>query len=195
MRALTIHQPWASLVALGVKTIETRSWRTSYRGPLAIHAGQRSPSTERSVKVGDWCMFYGRRRWEIEHFAAGEHGAPSSLQPPFGAVVATATLVDCVPICGWGEDPPCDHLCVGRDGRLRAWGYCPDGDRRAWRPLTSPDRSEVRIDDRTDQLPYGDFTPGRWAWLLADVQPIGPIPAKGRQGLWECDLAECGAPR
>ena len=38
MKVLTLHQPWASLVALGVKTIETRSWSTQYRGPLAIHA-------------------------------------------------------------------------------------------------------------------------------------------------------------
>ncbi len=40
MRTLTLTQPWATLVALGAKTIETRSWQTSYRGPLAIHAGQ-----------------------------------------------------------------------------------------------------------------------------------------------------------
>ena len=38
----------------------------------------------------------------------------------------------------------------------------------------------------TDQLPYGDFAPGRWAWMLTNVQPCGPTPAKGKQGLWEC---------
>lgn len=42
MKALTLHQPWASLIAAGVKTIETRSWSTRYRGPLAVHAGKRS---------------------------------------------------------------------------------------------------------------------------------------------------------
>jgi hypothetical protein len=37
-----------------------------------------------------------------------------------------------------------------------------------------------------DQLPYGDFAPGRWAWLLADIEPLDePVPAKGRQGIWE----------
>jgi len=35
MKALTLYQPFASLVALGLKQVETRSWRTSYRGPLA----------------------------------------------------------------------------------------------------------------------------------------------------------------
>jgi hypothetical protein len=38
MKALTLWQPWASLVAAGAKTIETRSWSTDYRGPLAIHS-------------------------------------------------------------------------------------------------------------------------------------------------------------
>jgi hypothetical protein len=39
MKCLTIRQPWATLIALGEKQLETRSWRTSYRGELAIHAG------------------------------------------------------------------------------------------------------------------------------------------------------------
>ncbi|WP_379127974.1 ASCH domain-containing protein [Paenibacillus sp. sgz500958] len=40
MRCLTIRQPWATLVALGEKEFETRSWKTGYRGELAIHAGK-----------------------------------------------------------------------------------------------------------------------------------------------------------
>lgn len=41
MKAITLWQPWASLIACGAKTIETRSWGTPYRGPLAIHASKR----------------------------------------------------------------------------------------------------------------------------------------------------------
>jgi activating signal cointegrator 1 len=41
MRALTLWQPWASLIAYGGKRWETRSWRTDYRGELLIHAAQR----------------------------------------------------------------------------------------------------------------------------------------------------------
>lgn len=41
MRALSLRQPWASMIASGSKTIETRTWRTNYRGPLAIHASAR----------------------------------------------------------------------------------------------------------------------------------------------------------
>ncbi|MCA8922325.1 MAG: hypothetical protein KDD82_10980 [Planctomycetes bacterium] len=40
MRALTLHQPWASLIAWGVKRYETRPRPLSYRGPLAIAWGR-----------------------------------------------------------------------------------------------------------------------------------------------------------
>lgn len=40
MKALTIQQPYAALIAAGSKVIENRSWPTKHRGPLAIHAGQ-----------------------------------------------------------------------------------------------------------------------------------------------------------
>ena len=43
MKALTLTQPWASLVAIGAKRIETRSWSTPYRGLLAIHAAKGFP--------------------------------------------------------------------------------------------------------------------------------------------------------
>jgi len=41
MRALSLWQPWASLIYDGRKTIETRHWEMLYRGPLAIHAAKR----------------------------------------------------------------------------------------------------------------------------------------------------------
>lgn len=41
MKAITLWQPWASLMPPEIKRIETRSWATSYRGPLAIHAGKK----------------------------------------------------------------------------------------------------------------------------------------------------------
>lgn len=40
MKALTICQPFASLIASGEKRVENRIWGTSYRGPLLIHAGK-----------------------------------------------------------------------------------------------------------------------------------------------------------
>ena len=39
MKVLTLKQPWATLVAEGIKTYEFRSWKTNYRGKVLIHAG------------------------------------------------------------------------------------------------------------------------------------------------------------
>lgn len=43
MKALTLWQPWASLVAMGEKGVETRCWSTKHRGLLAIHAAAQLP--------------------------------------------------------------------------------------------------------------------------------------------------------
>lgn len=51
MKAITLWQPWATLVAIGAKQIETRAWATSHRGPLAIHAAKHSPAWALSLAV------------------------------------------------------------------------------------------------------------------------------------------------
>ena len=38
MKALSIKQPWASLIAHGIKDIENRTWKTNFRGRIYIHA-------------------------------------------------------------------------------------------------------------------------------------------------------------
>jgi hypothetical protein len=41
-----------------------------------------------------------------------------------------------------------------------------------------------------DELAFGDFSPGRYAWILSNVQRLlEPIPARGALGLWELDDA------
>lgn len=40
-KVISLLQPWAHLVVIGAKRIETRSWSTNYRGPLLIHASKR----------------------------------------------------------------------------------------------------------------------------------------------------------
>jgi len=44
MKAITINQPEAALIAAGIKNIELRTWNTSYRGVLYVHAGAHVPS-------------------------------------------------------------------------------------------------------------------------------------------------------
>lgn len=41
MKVISIIQPWATLIALGEKRFETRSWRTKYKGNLAIHSSKK----------------------------------------------------------------------------------------------------------------------------------------------------------
>ena len=47
MKAVSLWQPWATLVVLGLKKVETRGWYTSYRGPLLIHAAKTFPPSAR----------------------------------------------------------------------------------------------------------------------------------------------------
>ena len=41
MKVLTLKQPWATLVAEGIKKYEFRSWKTHYRGKILIHTSQK----------------------------------------------------------------------------------------------------------------------------------------------------------
>lgn len=83
MKALSLIQPWASIIAIGEKQWETRSWSTPYRGPIAIHAsGNRD-----EVKAG-----------VLRHFheeAIGLKLEAGTL--PYKAIVALAFLTDCKP--------------------------------------------------------------------------------------------------
>lgn len=49
MKALSLWNPWASLMAVVAKKIETRSWPTSYRGATAIHAAKKWDSDLREL--------------------------------------------------------------------------------------------------------------------------------------------------
>lgn len=81
MKVLTLTQPWATFVAAGAKSIETRDWRTSYRGRIAIHAAKSVPPW-----VVDWS-----RDPEIAGLLERE-GVQSPLALPRGCVVAVAWL-------------------------------------------------------------------------------------------------------
>jgi len=58
MKAITIQQPWAEMIARGLKRVENRTWRTSHRGPLAIHAGKSMATLDRE-NAAEWPERYG----------------------------------------------------------------------------------------------------------------------------------------
>lgn len=74
---LTIHREWAWLIAEGYKRVENRSWTTTYRGPLAIHAGLKTAPSARLV--------------------ANTLGISIPDQVPGGVILAVAELVDVLP--------------------------------------------------------------------------------------------------
>jgi len=90
MRCLSINQPWATLIALGAKRIETRSWSTSYRGPLAIHASGRM-SREAALSL---CEPPIREALAAGGYQQGSGPASNPFRLPLGAVIAVVTLTD-----------------------------------------------------------------------------------------------------
>jgi hypothetical protein len=139
VKALTIHQPWASFIAWGEKRIETRDWYTPYRGQLAIHAGKYHP--DRSYDL--WI--------EPNKSILAAHDVDGINQLPWGAVIATCQLVKCIRMTP-------TFVAIMNDGNLGM-----------------PHEYEL-----------GLYEPGRFAWVLADVQRVmPPVSTRGYPGLWE----------
>lgn len=158
MKAITLTQPWATLVAIGAKHIETRSWATSYRGPLVIHAGKGlgpvGGKTGLKGLVANEPFLTALQAWHPNTVVRPDYWLP------FGAIVATCELASIAEIMS-------DCLWTTRNGKLVKGGRMP-----------LPDEMERS---------FGDYTPfGRYAWMLTNVQPLpNPIPAKGALSLWE----------
>lgn len=83
MKALSLWQPWATLVASGYKRFETRHWTTRHRGPIAIHASKRRNLGEESELLQTLRTQFGIR------------DLPLARDLPRGKVVAVAELTGC----------------------------------------------------------------------------------------------------
>mgnify|MGYP000006092803 FL=1 len=86
MKAITIKQPWASLIVHGIKDIENRSWQTNFRGRVLIHS---------SVK-GDISKFgclQPNQRLKVLNTPMSRIGFNDL---PFGSIIGSVEIVDCV---------------------------------------------------------------------------------------------------
>ena len=123
IRALTLHQPWASLVAWGVKRYETRPRPLSYRGPLAIHAAKAWSPADEVVTVA--------LLQELAKLGAlsAETLRDVSGRAHRGCVVAVADLVSCERMVE--GDSPVGPLrdTIGVDSESEVERLCGD-----WRP-------------------------------------------------------------
>lgn len=159
MKGLSLTQPWATLVAIGAKRIETRSWPTGYTGPIAIHASKAFPI--------DCIELLGTEPFRSVLTAAGycadsrpNHRHPNQLLMagegrglPLGAIVAVGELVTHLRFKGSTERWVRDSSAAG---------LLPE-----------------------HELEFGDFSVGRLGFLLAGIRALPePIPCRGALGLW-----------
>lgn len=126
--ALSVLQPWASLLAVGAKRIETRSWFTPYRGAVAIHASKRFP-------MADQLLLKDRRFNSalVNHYALNDFGLPNL---PTGAILAVADLVACDSTNNPDRIPPqdSDEFWFG-DYTVDRWMWRFDNFRRLEIPI------------------------------------------------------------
>ena len=149
MYAITLHQPWALLIALGIKAVETRSWPAPERligQTIAIHAGKKIVKQPGCLVEKEMLVRIGRD-WR--------------RAIPSGVVLATATLTGMARVKQ--VNPTTGHAV--HDGSTEVG--CAVG------------LGQTRIDS------WGDFSPGRWLWFLADVRALPvPSPTIGHQSFW-----------
>lgn len=155
MKALTLTQPWATLIVLKEKRIETRSWGTRYRGPLAIHAAKSFPVGARHFALQSPCV-------DVLRACFGGTINDWPLDWLRGKVIATCQLVDVVKI--------------------------EAGTRETLFPMGAT--CEIPPREGSRELAFGDYTPGRFAWVLDDIKKIDePLEARGALGLWNWEPA------
>lgn len=157
LKAITIWEPWASLIAMGEKSIETRSWKAPdniINQRIAIHAAATMPKWVKALCSG-FAKLIGTKEYNGSWLYHLEHGIG-----PFGKVVATAKLTECILII--------------EDHEVMEYAIIGEGDKQ-------------QMVDGPEYL-FGDYTPGRYAWILEDIKPLeNPTPAKGMQRLWNWD--------
>ncbi|MHB1420747.1 MAG: ASCH domain-containing protein [Bacillota bacterium] len=161
MKAISLLQPWASLKAVGAKKIETRSWSTKYRGPFAIHASKKFADEQKKL-----CMeepFYSALSYAGYKANRSVVNDRVRIDLPVGLIIATCRLVDCVRIIG----------------RTSIAGKIVAAQLSNGQEITG------------NELAFGDYTPGRFAWITEDAKVLSvPVAVKGSLGLWNWDGGE-----
>jgi len=192
--ALNVDQPYASLLAHGIKGWETRPHPPA--GWPGIPEGTRRMPGCRITPDDDVLIVSSRKRvtservpegWfcddETGAIGGGGFGSPfgawRSYPAPLGAVLGVGRVLDVLPIVDDYDDVCHDdvyHACGGpaaiehQDGELWLW---PE-----WDSALDDEPADI-----SDQLPYGDWSPGRWAWRM-EVRRLDP-PVR------EYDCPEC----
>ena len=169
-KAITLHPEYADAIAEGRKWIETR--------PSPPNGNMRPDG----VRGLPGCAI---DQYETIAIHAGA--------PRFEIVAKV--MFDDVALVSWGKVYPFlpDGMSVVKfnKGRLTLHQYHVDSE-KFWESLDDCCLVET-VNDVTAELPLGDFTAERWAWLIGYAEPLAvPIPCKGKQGVWRlpADITE-----
>lgn len=153
IKAISLWQPWASLIWTGAKTYETRSWPTSYQGPLLICAAK--------FKMEDLTDYLMDPDFERGLKPLWDSGAE---ELPFGQALCIVDLVGCIPVERFDVSP--NYL-----------------------ELVELHMMPHRFDMLGDDIFFGNFLPGRFAWKLTNLRRLERYyPVKGHQGLWDQEI-------
>lgn len=147
MKAISLWEPWASLIRTGAKTIETRSWYTDYRGRLLICAAKQGLPKAELLRYLSSCYFQGALAPLIGKPLVLDGSCWPGVYPRhlnFGRAVAIVELWDCIPV------------------------------------------EKLTLENIGANKHFGDFTPGRYAWILNPLfYAFPPFPVKGHQGFFD----------
>ncbi len=91
IRLISLWQPWATLIAAGLKQYETRPWHTRYRGKIAIHAAKRKVNRDEVLPILYATGGGGVDQAILERLKAAIEG-----ELPYGAIVAIADMTACL---------------------------------------------------------------------------------------------------
>lgn len=167
MKAISLTQPWASLVSIGAKQIETRSWKTPYRGTLVIHAAKGFPSDARIL-----CALQEPFRSVLMKAGFNVTGPNKSNFLPLGAIIAVCELTAV-------------HRIPLQQQHFARFDF-PTSHRLSSYPVILPPLEWDGRFGHSHEFDFGDYTPGRFAWILTDVCALKePIPCKGALSLWD----------
>lgn len=159
MKVLSLLQPWATLVVIGAKKIETRSWDTKYRGEILIHASRGTKREIQDMLCKD-PFFSVLNKTGYKLF--GQPGQRKKITDnlPRGAIIGKAKLVT--------------------TSTTEFFQQCSGG-------IPLNEKGPYNKEHWEEELAFGDYSPGRYGWLLSDpVQFEKPIPYKGELGLRDC---------
>lgn len=162
MKSISLWQPYASLIAWGDKQIETRSWPTSYRGPLLIHAAKRWTREEENFCLSDTHCFAAMQAHNIVGGTPSK-GWTAFPRLPKGAIIAVADLTSVFQIeDDWWETDGGYSLQVLENGRSVARRFVSN-----------------------KEYAFGNYATGRFGWVLENIRALPePVPCRGVQQLW-----------